>query len=340
MFSNNIGQCVNYTEEKIPFSLYKIKHQKNKFRFSLVERIAVLILGDVILLASSIIMTIYAWKIYDQIKYPLNKFSKTPIEFLWLIIPWILISIISDSYNSKTLRQLSFSLKQPLQTTILVWMIYFVIYFLAPLGSLPRVAILFFGFLSCILLVLWRYCHFKIFSHRKLREQLMIIGESELTKNIHQIIATNELYYEIIPTHAKCPNTENRDYNNCSTCWEKLKEGAKISIDKIVFAPQHLMSQKCLNLLLKCREAGIAITPMPQFYEDLTKRTPIDGIKSWYISFLPLKDAEWGGFYPILKRILDILFALIGLVCFSILFPFLAIAIKITSSGPIFFFFF
>jgi lipopolysaccharide/colanic/teichoic acid biosynthesis glycosyltransferase len=63
---------------------------------------------------------------------------------------------------------------------------------------------------------------------------------------------------------------------------------------------------------------------------------PIEHIgDNWNVA-LPLDSAEASGFYPLMKRALDVIGALIGLAVFLPLLPFIALAIKLDSPGPVF----
>ena len=76
---------------------------------------------------------------------------------------------------------------------------------------------------------------------------------------------------------------------------------------------------------------------MPVLFEQLTGQVPIEHIgDNWNVA-LPLDSAEAGGFYPIFKRLFDITGALVGLALFSVLFPFIALAIHLDSPGPVFY---
>ena len=97
-------------------------------------------------------------------------------------------------------------------------------------------------------------------------------------------------------------------------------------------------AQKCVELLVNGRTKTacdfLTVTyPDNLFHEILEKAEAVPGI-------LPLESLETAGdasVRQILKRGLDILGALIGLICFSPVMLMTAIAIKLTSSGPILF---
>lgn len=327
-------KCFTYNYQKLPFTFFK--QQKRKLRFSLAERMAILVVGDLLLLVASVSLTICLWTVYHNFKFSSLDFAPSfYLHLFWFVAPWLLISLISNSYSTKNLSCRPLAIKAPIRTTLLVWVVYFLVYFFATKGSLPRVAILVFGTISCFFLIAWRLCHFWIFSQERLKQRIVIVGQGDLSEKMKVLIEKNSLYYELAGIILDC-RSRTSDSCSCRDCLGSL-ENLSVNVDRIVFAAENFLSPECLQFLIECRETGIPITPMPVFYEQLTKCTPIECIKGWYLSLLPLQDAEWSGFYPVFKRILDLSCALAGSIVFFLLLPFLALAIKLTSPGPIFF---
>jgi exopolysaccharide biosynthesis polyprenyl glycosylphosphotransferase len=89
--------------------------------------------------------------------------------------------------------------------------------------------------------------------------------------------------------------------------------------------------------LLVAQELGVALRPMPIVYEEITGRVPVDYIgDNWYVA-LPLGHASTGSVYPIVKRAFDLVSASLGAMLFCIALPFIALAIKLDSPGPLFY---
>lgn len=81
--------------------------------------------------------------------------------------------------------------------------------------------------------------------------------------------------------------------------------------------------------------SGVPIVPFVEAFEGLTARIPVDHIdETWFVR----SDALEQRFaYRVGKRALDVAIASIGLVLTALLFPVLAIAIKLSGPGPIFY---
>ena len=107
-------------------------------------------------------------------------------------------------------------------------------------------------------------------------------------------------------------------------------------VSEIVLAEPRDLHADLLQAMLKCFEHGVRIVTMPELFEEITGRIPVEHIDERWLAFLPI---GWDsrGLYLILKRAMDLVLAAIGLLFLGPLFPFLALAIKLDSPGPIFY---
>jgi exopolysaccharide biosynthesis polyprenyl glycosylphosphotransferase len=108
-------------------------------------------------------------------------------------------------------------------------------------------------------------------------------------------------------------------------------------IDEVVLAISRPIDEDLLQLLTNFHERGVAITPMPVLYEKLTGKVAVEHIGSQWYSALPLKKNPFDTFNRIGKRVLDLVCGTIVGSIFAIVFPFVAIAIKLDSPGAIFY---
>lgn len=109
-----------------------------------------------------------------------------------------------------------------------------------------------------------------------------------------------------------------------------------IGIDQVVLANpgQTVALLKTLSLL---HEQGVQITPMFAIYQDLTGRVPVSHLgDDWYVA-LPAHAKKTSCTYLIVKRAMDLAMAFGVLLLTAPLMPLVALAIKLDSTGPIFF---
>ena len=107
-------------------------------------------------------------------------------------------------------------------------------------------------------------------------------------------------------------------------------------INEIILGTTVCKDQAIRNVLVRCRKQGIGITTFPLFYENLTGRVPLNAIEERGWSPL-LGNTQEKGIYTASKRLFDIVGSALGLILLGLLFPFIALAIKLDSPGPIFY---
>ena len=94
-------------------------------------------------------------------------------------------------------------------------------------------------------------------------------------------------------------------------------------------------SASVLQSLATLHAHGISFIKFDAFYEDLFRRVYTPNLTEWW--FLENTNRNKNGLYPAFKRIGDLLVGLIIFLVFVITLPFVALVIKLTSRGPIFF---
>jgi sugar transferase (PEP-CTERM system associated) len=119
---------------------------------------------------------------------------------------------------------------------------------------------------------------------------------------------------------------------DCSLLNKIANEG---KVDRIVVALEERRGALPTEALLKCRMEGISIEEGVSFYERLTGKLFIDRI---YPSFLIFSDGFANSdLNRLMKAVMDYFLASVGLVICLPLIPLISLAIRIDSSGPVFY---
>jgi exopolysaccharide biosynthesis polyprenyl glycosylphosphotransferase len=84
-------------------------------------------------------------------------------------------------------------------------------------------------------------------------------------------------------------------------------------------------------------ERGVNVIPMPLLYERITGRVPVEHVDNHWMVVLPFEDDSLFNPYRSLKRILEVLLALIGIGIFLLLLLPIALLIRMDSRGSIFY---
>ena len=111
---------------------------------------------------------------------------------------------------------------------------------------------------------------------------------------------------------------------------------AAYGVNEIVLANPGNPPKKCLAQLTRCYESGIRVSTMPQLYEELSGRVPVEQFDATWLGAFPLAPAG-GRVYATAKRFFDILASVMVLIVTAPLLALVALAVRISSPGPVLF---
>ena len=106
-------------------------------------------------------------------------------------------------------------------------------------------------------------------------------------------------------------------------------------VTMVVWAVTNNLNGELDQLLTDSLQRGVEVVPMPDLYEQLTGKIPVEFIRDHWSGLLPIKRPDPRVMRDFLKRFFDLFWASVGLVFLVIAFPFIAAAIYLDSSGPI-----
>ena len=106
-------------------------------------------------------------------------------------------------------------------------------------------------------------------------------------------------------------------------------------LDGLLQSDPRLDQQTSEKVLRFCRDYGILFNYVPNVFETATTNVEVETISG--IPVISLKGTPLGGWGAVIKRLIDIVISLAGLIVLSPIFLVTAIAIKLNSKGPVFF---
>jgi exopolysaccharide biosynthesis polyprenyl glycosylphosphotransferase len=111
----------------------------------------------------------------------------------------------------------------------------------------------------------------------------------------------------------------------------------KEGISEVLVAIQGPMHGEMFQALLDTQERGIQVTRMPVAYEELLGRVPIQHLESDWLIRSFVDELRVSAFYLLVKRLVDIIGGVGGLMIFLLIYPWAALAILIESKRPVIF---
>jgi exopolysaccharide biosynthesis polyprenyl glycosylphosphotransferase len=251
-----------------------------------------------------------------------------PFTILFLI--WLLIFYISGLYAIAVTRnnaKFFILLSQSMLTNAAIGAIFF---YLTPFVDIsPKTNFVISLVLSTLLLVFWRQFFNRVVGSKSFQTNTLIIGEStEVAELIHELDLRPQLGYKIIKqispsTILSDPNFDLKDLVH------------KYQVKTIAVEPLSLHSQTMVDQLFKIISLRLRVVDLANFAEEISGKIPVQTIgQAWFLENLNLGRQNT---YEQLKRLFDLITALLILVVSIWFWPLVALAIKATSPGPVLF---
>ena len=217
-------------------------------------------------------------------------------------------------------------------------LIVFAIYYIYPPIQLGRGIFLITLIVLPLLLVMGRLCYGRYIS-KFFRSKVLIIGTDALAKSLgRELVRKPELGYEVVgfidrdPTKIGMRVVNPRVIGNFDNLTAVMTTHG---INHVIVALDDRRGQFPLETLLASKLQGVRIEDGVSFYERINGKIVVEQLRpSWLIFGQGFRQ---GQLTRRLKRAMDVSLAALGLLISSPLFMVLAVLIKLTSPGPVFY---
>ncbi len=305
------------------------------------QRRSLLIIADIMLVNVAAFLAL--WLGAQRSHWPFSLDFVTT-RFYWFLAPtlgYFILATVNDCYDLKIASDRTMIAWALVRVTVQMLLAYLVVYFVSPRASLPRHIIGFFSLLLPVSLLLWRWAYIAVFSHPGLRRRVLIVGAGWAGQVIAEAIHENlSSEYELMGfvDDDKAKQGQRVDGLPVLGSTDDLCElTARLSVFEVVVAISRNIRGPLFQNILGCHEQGVQITPMSLLFEEVLGRVPVEHVGDNWFLVLPLSNSESFSLTMLVKRTVDIVVSLAGLILFCILLPFLATAIKLDSPGPVFY---
>lgn len=320
---------------------------------------SVLWIGDLLMAVASVFAALYAWRKYNYFvrldellargvqparaedQALLFNNIEPQLWFYLLPIAWMLLLVelyephVASS-GQRTTRGIALAAFIGLVAYSLVFIIQ-----VNPETNLPRVGVGAFLLFSSLLTLLWRMLFIRVYKSTGQRRRVLLIGAGKAGQTLAEVYQSSgarsfNLIGYIDDDEQKVGKTIcGLDVLGSSKNLLSLIDLYHIS--DIVIAINGEIQGTTFQAILDAQENGIEVTRMPILYEEITGRVPIHHLESDWIIRSFVDGLRVSGFYDLMKRLLDILGGIVGVLIFALSYPFLALAVFIDSGLPIFY---
>lgn len=287
-------------------------------------RKTLLFLGDILILYAALFFTLL-------IRYGHNYYLKLPIHltpFSIIFLIWLLIYYIANLYEvSLTKNDLHFfsTFFSTIAVNAAISIIFF--YLIKYFRIAPKTNLLLLIAIVTILQTLWRLFFNKLLAISGYRNNTLIIGDSDQSQELYDYLLANpQLGYGALGII---------DIAHDAAHDILAKVVTQKNVRTLVLSPSAYKVPRIIDVLYGLIGFRLNFYNLSSFYERATGRVPLGAIdQAWFLD--NLTEGRQRG-YELAKRSLDLVFGvLIGVITLPF-YPFVMLAIKLDSAGPIFF---
>lgn len=208
-----------------------------------------------------------------------------------------------------------------------------------PQDKLGRVIGLIHVPLLIVVIYFWRRLFYALYSKRMPQNNLLILGSSSSTEVITGLLNNYPLMnYNltgIISDYKENPGCIAINGKKCDTGINSYI--AQHKIGTVVVAEKLKGAPALKKLFIDMKFKGIEILDFPTFYRRLTGKVPVRQVSDAWMLFSHQDKSFQPAIYLKLKRLVDVTISSVGLVVSGPLLLIIALAIKYSSKGPVFF---
>lgn len=264
-------------------------------------------------------------------------FSYLP-AFIFSILQFVLTLYIFDLYNTERTfkpRQIAFRL---LASSFSVFVLCTILFFVIPQWQYSRSVLAMQMMLVPAFLLLWRTVYFRLFQLARAKSPTLIIGADETAQRARRLLNLPVSPFEFKGfVSDELTAKEDHTPEVVGTTGKLAEIIAKLGIRTIVLAIPRSRSTRITRRILEARLLGAEIMDMPQLYQRLTTKLPVQYLEDQWLLFSDGFNLLSKGYVQRIKRILDFIFAALLLCVASPLLVITAIAIRLDSPGPLFY---
>jgi len=272
------------------------------------------VIGDILILYLALFLTLKI-RLGGSFNFPVWQKHFIPFSIVYGL--WLIVFYIFGLYDLKLTKNTSafyFNLIKSLGMCVLLGVAFFYFAPVLKIHLAPKTVLVLNLLIFSVLFSCWRHLFNLFVKTPVLSHKVAFLGEDLYSQELIEIINSNpQLGYKII---SKIPVSEFKK--------DDLKD-----IDILVCSADF---QENPSLLKKLSEIpSLNLESFQNFYGEITGKVALSQVDETIF----FEDSKKKKMYSFLKRLIDVFTGLVLGICFLIISPFVALAIKIDSKGPV-----
>jgi exopolysaccharide biosynthesis polyprenyl glycosylphosphotransferase len=320
--------------------------KNNKYRgfqapFS--ERRAILLLGDAVLVLLAVWAAFVLWNYTSN--QPFNAAAmRARIGAYWIWFPilvggWWLLAWLNDLYDIPSSVYKALSTVRVVTTGALSLVIYTVVFSFLAQYKPPFLFLVYFLLVALPTITLGRWTYDFASNFLPIEHWVLIVGAGERAQAIVRALKqASRVSYRVIGFVDDDPAMRGKMLDGLPMLGRTVDLPwlvTHLEIQEIVVATERYVERDLFQLLVDCHGLGAQVSYMPDLYDKLSRRIPIQYIDpAWALNVMEKLPSRLS---LSCKRLMDLVLAGVGLLIFAPFLPLVALAIRLDSPGPVFY---
>ena len=258
------------------------------------------------------------------------------LKVLVFALVLLFTTYFSEMYSREKRFGLSETLGRVLASLVLAFVVLSATYYLQPSIAIRTDVLILSLVLFGIVQFLWHNRYPLLLRVPGISKKVLVFGVGPLAQQMEMLISMSNTGYVfegfVSPGREYDPDSRDPLIASVDTL---LAAAENRKVNKIVISLSERRGVFPVREILRCKLKGIEIVDAVTFYEDVTGKLMVENINpSWFIFSGGFKLTQ---FMRGMKRILDVILSLTGIILFLPFAPIIAVMIKLDSPGPVLF---
>lgn len=268
-----------------------------------------------------------------------NVFDKYTGASSLIILSYLCIFYVADLYNIRLNFRHSQYVVSFALANVAGAMLSAMAFYMFPPWKYGRGIWLIFVCICFVTLLLWRVVFEYVIKTKSRPRSLLIVGAGSGGRELYNVIKGFSDYRVIgfIDDREELLGREIGSPSVIGGSAELFSLAKDSKVDIIVCSTNGTKSKQLMSNLIKCKMDGVAIYDLPLFYEEVLGKIPIHYINDEWVISTPFFGVAKNIYNTRIKRLVDIALSVSGIVICLPLMVLIAVMVKLTSKGPVFF---
>ncbi|TYP69137.1 sugar transferase [Paenibacillus methanolicus] len=259
-------------------------------------------------------------------------------EYIWVLLIfapiWIFSMQIQRMYNQTTFMYVDRIVRSAFFSSVASFLMVGALFFFVKETLVSRLLIGVYFVLATVLLIGVRMLIIRFVTRMKSfnSPRVVIVSTPELAKKFRRYLAKTNMKFDVVGYVQAYPNKRLRSGYHLGYMTDLEEIVKRHVIDEVIFALPRNYVGKIEPQILLCEEMGITVRMIIDFYNLRISRTHLSSVGTF--PMLTFHSVTINRVNLLIKRIIDIVGALVGLLIMAILSLFIIPAIKLESFGP------